>query len=93
MTSPLAHISGALVVSCQPAPGGPFDRSDFVVAFALAALSSGAKGVQIEGAANVAAVRVATSAPIIGLIKRELPNSNVRITPELADVEARLRDF
>jgi len=84
----LAQISGSLVVSCQPVPGGPLDRTEFVVAFALAALSSGAKGVRIEGSANVAAVRAATKAPIIGLIKRDIAGAGVRITPGLMDVDA-----
>ena len=56
--------------------------------FALAALASGAKGLRIEGVRNVAAVRAATNAPIIGLIKRDLSDSPVRITPYAEDVEA-----
>ena len=88
LNSVLAKLANALVVSCQPVPGGPLDRKDIVVAFALAALQSGAAGVRIEGQANVAAVREATRAPIIGLVKRDLANSFVRITPYAADVEA-----
>jgi N-acetylmannosamine-6-phosphate 2-epimerase / N-acetylmannosamine kinase len=84
----LARIAGSLIVSCQPVPGGPLDRTDFVVAFALAVLQSGAAGVRIEGLANVAAVRGATRGPIIGLVKRDLSGSPVRITPYAADVEA-----
>jgi len=84
----LPKIAGSLIVSCQPVPGGPFDRTDFVVAFAQAALQSGAACVRIEGLANVAAVREATRVPIIGLVKRDLADSPVRITPYAADVEA-----
>jgi len=84
----LSRLAGSLIVSCQPVPHGPLDRAEIVVAFALAALSSGAAGVRIESRAYVAAVRAATAAPIIGLIKRDLPDSPVRITPHLADVEA-----
>ena len=79
-------IQNSLIVSCQPVPGGPLDRPDIVVGFALAAVSSGAKGLRIEGCANVRAVKAATSVPVIGLIKRDLANSLVRITPEIEDV-------
>lgn len=69
-------------------PGGPLDRPDIVVGFSLAALAGGAKGLRIEGIENVLAVRAATKAPIIGLIKRDLDASPVRITPFEQDVEA-----
>jgi len=62
------------------------DKSDIVAALALAAINGGAAGVRIEGVANVREVRKATSAPIIGLIKRDLADSLVRITPFLHDV-------
>jgi N-acetylmannosamine-6-phosphate 2-epimerase / N-acetylmannosamine kinase len=42
--------------------------------------------LRIEGARNVAAVRAAASATIIGLIKRDLASSPVRITPLIEDV-------
>jgi N-acetylmannosamine-6-phosphate 2-epimerase/N-acetylmannosamine kinase len=83
----LTHLlKNALIVSCQPVPGGAMDDSPYVVGFALAALSAGAAGLRIESARYVAAVRAATDAPIIGLIKRDLDDSPVRITPFIEDV-------
>jgi N-acetylmannosamine-6-phosphate 2-epimerase / N-acetylmannosamine kinase len=81
-------LENGLIVSCQPVPGGAMDDSPYVVAFALAALSAGAAGLRVESARYVAAVRAATDAPIIGLIKRDLDDSPVRITPFLDDVAA-----
>lgn len=81
-------LKNGLIVSCQPVPGGAMDDSPYVVAFALAALSAGAAGLRIESARYVAAVRAATDAPVIGLIKRDLDDSPVRITPFLDDVTA-----
>jgi len=75
-----------LIVSCQPVPMGAMDDAAYVVGFALAALSAGAVGLRIESAAYVRAVRARTDALIIGLIKRDLPDSAVRITPFLEDV-------
>ena len=87
MSKVLDRLRGGLIVSCQPVPGGPMDRPDIVAAFALAALHGGACGLRIEGLANIRAVRAATMAPVIGLIKRDLDHSAVRITPFVQDVE------
>ena len=81
------ELRGFLIVSCQPVVGGPLDRPDIVVGFALAALTSGAAAVRIEGIDNVKAVRGATQAPIIGLIKRDYPGTTVRISATVADIE------
>ncbi len=78
----------SLIVSCQPVPGGAMDEAIFVSGFARAALSAGARALRIESAAYVAAVRAAVDAPIIGIVKRDLDDSPVRITPFVADVEA-----
>ena len=93
MTSPnasdvLPRLRGGLVVSCQPVPGGPLDTVEAIVAYALAAQAAGAAGLRIEGVANVEAVVKACPLPVIGLVKRDLPDSAVRITPFLEDVEA-----
>lgn len=88
MQACLRRFTSSLVVSCQPVPGGPLDHPESVVGFALAALASGAKGLRIEGVANLRAVRAATDAPIIGLIKRDMDTSPVRITPLVEDVIA-----
>ena len=57
-----------------------------VAAFALAALDGGASGLRIQGAENLAAVRAVTKAPVIGLVKTDLTDSPVRITPLLEHV-------
>lgn len=85
---PLVKLSNGLVVSCQPVDDGPMDRPEIVAAMAGAAVAGGASGLRIEGAANLAAVRPVTDLPIIGIIKRDLADSPVRITPLLKDVAA-----
>jgi N-acetylmannosamine-6-phosphate 2-epimerase/N-acetylmannosamine kinase len=70
-----------LIVSCQPVPGGAMDNAAAVVGFARAALDGGARGLRIESIACVRAVRAATNAPIIGIVKEDRSDSPVRITP------------
>ncbi|TNF17940.1 MAG: putative N-acetylmannosamine-6-phosphate 2-epimerase [Rhodobacteraceae bacterium] len=84
----LKHLRGGLVVSCQPVDDGPMDHPGIVAAMAQAAVAGGADGLRIEGVENLAAVRPVVSVPIIAILKRDLDDSPVRITPYLADVQA-----
>lgn len=81
-------LRNCLLVSCQPVPEGPMDHPEMVVGFALAALSAGAGALRIESLPNLRAVRPATTAPIVGIIKRDLDDSPIRITPYIEDAEA-----
>lgn len=87
----IKSLYGGLVVSCQPVPGGPFDRIDAILSFARAAQVSGAVALRIEGISNVAAVTKACQLPVIGITKRDLDTSAVRITPFIEDVEELIR--
>ena len=82
----LERLQNGLVVSCQPVDDGPMDAPAITAAFAKAAEVGGAKGLRIEGLANLSAVRAVTDLPIIGIIKHDLLDSPVHITPFLADV-------
>ena len=80
-------LSSGLIVSCQPVDNGPMDDDEVVVRFAKAALAGGAEGLRIEGASRLAKVRSALpEALIIGIVKRDLADSPVRITPLKEDV-------
>ncbi len=84
-------VNGGIIVSCQPVAGGPLDKDEIVTAMALACVDGGARALRIEGAGRVSAVRHVSEVPIIGIIKRELPGSDVRITPTVDDVEELIR--
>jgi len=66
--------------------GGPLDGSHLVSALALATLEGGAVGLRLEGTRDVRATRALTQTPLIGLVKREEPGTEVYITPRLEDV-------
>lgn len=67
--------SGGLIISCQPVPGSPLDKPEIVAAMALAAEQAGAVAVRIEGIDNLRMTRSLVSVPIIGIIKRDLDES------------------
>ena len=82
-----AQIQHGLIASCQPVDDGPMDKPEIVAAMAQASVMGGAAGLRIEGVDNLKAVRPAVNVPIIGIVKRDLPDSPVRITPFLQDIE------
>ncbi|MGC7559131.1 N-acetylmannosamine-6-phosphate 2-epimerase [Pasteurella sp. PK-2025] len=83
----LAQIKHGLIASCQPVDQGPMDSPEIVAAMAQASVIGGAAGLRIEGIENLKAVRHVVNVPIIGIVKRDLADSPVRITPFLKDVE------
>ena len=54
---------------------------------AKTAILGGCGGVRVEGAKNIYEVKKNISIPIIGIIKRDIPKYEVRITPLLTDVD------
>ena len=83
----LKKLKNKIIVSCQPNEGGPQDKTSIVVSMAEAAIIGGCGGVRIEGEKNIRAVKKNISLPIIGIIKNDLGNFKVRITPLLKDVD------
>ena len=81
-------IQHGLIASCQPVDDGPMDKPEIVAAMAQASVIGGAAGLRIEGVENLKAARPTVQVPIIGIVKRDLPDSPIRITPFLHDIEA-----
>ena len=88
MSHTLERLRGGLVASCQPVDDGPMDRPDIVAAMARAAVAGGARGIRIEGVANLLAVRSMVDVPIIGIVKSNVPNTPVRITVSVEEARA-----
>ncbi|MDU8925485.1 N-acetylmannosamine-6-phosphate 2-epimerase [Pasteurellaceae bacterium LIM206] len=86
-TDVMKKLKYKLVASCQPVDNGPMDRPDIVAAMAQASVLGGAAGLRIEGIENLKAVRQVVDVPIIGIVKRDLTDSPIRITPFLQDIE------
>lgn len=81
-------MRGGLVVSVQAPPGSPLASPGTMSAIARAAELGGAVGIRAEGPADIAAIKDAVRVPVIGLVKRDMPGSAVRITPSLDDARA-----
>ena len=83
----LAQLKNGLIASCQPVDSGPMDSPEIVAAMAAASVAGGAAGLRIEGIENLKAARKAVNVPIVGIVKYDLEDSPVRITPFLQDID------
>jgi N-acylglucosamine-6-phosphate 2-epimerase len=88
MSAVLDLLRGGLIVSVQAPAESPLAGPPVMAAIARAAVAGGAIGIRAEGVKDVAAIRAAVDVPIVGLRKRDLSGSAVRITPTLDDALA-----
>lgn len=82
----LDSLKKGLIASCQPIPNGPMDSSSIILALARSSIIGGASGLRIENKKNIKLVKNNTKVPIIGLIKRNLKNYPIIISPYLSDI-------
>ncbi len=82
----LDSLKKGLIASCQPIPNGPMDSSSIILALARSSIIGGATGLRIENKKNIKLVKNNTKVPIIGLIKRNLKNYPIIISPYLSDI-------
>ncbi|MDQ3442369.1 MAG: N-acetylmannosamine-6-phosphate 2-epimerase [Chloroflexota bacterium] len=83
----LDGLDGGLVVSCQARPGNPLHGASPMAMMAQASELGGARGLRIDGPANVAAVVAITTIPVIATCKVEHPDSRVIVTPTTKSAE------
>src|SRR5690606_13696380 len=83
----LDQIKHAQVVSCQALENEPL-HSDFIMSrMALAALEGGAAGIRANSVVDIKAIKAQVSLPVIGIIKRDFPDSEVFITATLREID------
>lgn len=82
-------MKGTLIVSCQATPGEPlYLKNDSIMyLMARAAKQAGAKMIRTSSARDITAIKEETGLPVIGLIKREYPGYQGRITMTLREVD------
>lgn len=81
-------MASGLIVSCQAFPGEPLYGEGIMARMAEAAVIGGAVAIRTNGADDIRSIKNAVQVPVIGLLKRNIPGSDIYITPELEDVEA-----
>lgn len=82
------QVKGGLIVSCQALADEPMFGSEVMAKFALAAKQGGAKGIRANTIPDIRAIRQTVDLPVIGIIKKDYPDSEVYITPTFAEAKA-----
>lgn len=83
----LDAIRGMLIVSCQALEDEPLHGSGIMARMAYAAMLGGAGGIRANSTEDIRAIRELVHLPLIGIIKREYPDSGVYITPTMEEVD------
>ncbi|WP_105685821.1 N-acetylmannosamine-6-phosphate 2-epimerase [Cronobacter dublinensis] len=87
----LEQIKGKLVVSCQALENEPLHSPFIMGRMALAAAQGGALGIRANSVADIAAIKQQVTLPVIGIIKRDYPGSEVFITATMREVTELMR--
>ncbi|MEK3731990.1 MULTISPECIES: N-acetylmannosamine-6-phosphate 2-epimerase [Paenibacillus] len=80
-------IKHKLIVSCQALENEPLHSSFIMGRMALAALQGGASGIRANTAADIIEIKSQVQLPVIGIVKRDYPDSEVYITPTMKEIE------
>lgn len=88
MNSIFTKLRGGLVVSCQALPDEPLYSSYIMSRMAVAAQRGGAVGIRANTPVDIAEIKKVVDLPVIGIIKQVYDDSNVYITPTMAEVDA-----
>ena len=81
------QIHKNLIVSCQALENEPLHGSEIMAKMAQAAKEGGAIAIRSNSAADVEAIKKQTGLPVIGLVKRDYPDSEIFITATKKEID------
>lgn len=87
MKTVLDNLKGQLIVSCQALENEPLHSPFIMSRMAVAAEQGGAVAIRANSVVDISAIKQQVSLPVIGIIKRDYPDSEVFITATLKEVD------
>ena len=86
MEEAVSRLEGKLIVSCQALPNEPLHSSFIMSRMAVAAKEGGAGGIRANTKEDIAEIKKAVDLPVIGIVKRDYPDSQIYITPTMKEI-------
>ncbi|WP_080872826.1 N-acetylmannosamine-6-phosphate 2-epimerase [Oceanobacillus timonensis] len=83
----LEKVEKALIVSCQALPDEPLHSSFIMSKMALAAKEGGAAGIRANTKEDILAIKKEVNLPVVGIVKRDYPDSPVFITATYKEID------
>lgn len=80
-------LKNKLIVSCQALTDEPLHSSFIMGRMALAAKEGGASGIRANTKEDILEIKRNVDLPIIGIVKKDYDDSDVYITPTMAEIE------
>ncbi|WP_054955695.1 N-acetylmannosamine-6-phosphate 2-epimerase [Paenibacillus dakarensis] len=80
-------LSSGLIVSCQALENEPLHSPFIMGRMAVAAREGGAVGIRANSAVDIKEIKSLVNLPVIGIVKRDYPDSKVYITPTMKEIE------
>ncbi|MFN1128691.1 N-acetylmannosamine-6-phosphate 2-epimerase [Lelliottia nimipressuralis] len=87
MKTILDVLKGKLIVSCQALENEPLHSPFIMSRMALAAAQGGAVAIRANSVVDITAIQASVSLPVIGIIKRDYPDSEVFITATMKEID------
>jgi N-acylglucosamine-6-phosphate 2-epimerase len=87
MHAVLKKMKNKLVVSCQALEEEPLHSSFIMGRMALAAKQGGASGIRANSKEDILEIKSMVDLPVIGIVKRHYPGSDVYITATMTEVD------
>lgn len=84
----MEKIKHQLIVSCQALEDEPLHSSFIMSKMALAAKQGGAGGIRANSVADIKAIKQEVDLPIIGIIKKDYPGTDIYITTTMEEIDA-----
>lgn len=81
------YLPNDLIVSCQALENEPLHSPLIMSKMALAAYQGGAKGIRANSKEDILAIKETVDTPVIGIVKRDYPQSNVFITATTREID------
>lgn len=83
----LEQVKNKLIVSCQALDNEPLHSAYIMGRMAVAAKQGGASGIRANSAVDIIEIKKTVDLPVIGIVKRDYPDSKVFITATMKEVE------